>query len=77
LPPCAIEAAASNPSHCSGELTFWSQRRGQLDLACSQCHDDLAGRHLHGGVISQVSRAAFRPAGLARRPRTSSLTDRF
>lgn len=32
---------------------FYFQRRGQLDLACSQCHDALVGTKLRGDVISQ------------------------
>jgi sulfur-oxidizing protein SoxA len=29
------------------------RRRGQLNLACSQCHDDNWGKHLGGSVIPQ------------------------
>ena len=32
---------------------FYTQRRGQLNLACNQCHDDLAGFNLRGDRISQ------------------------
>jgi sulfur-oxidizing protein SoxA len=32
---------------------FYNQRRGQLDLNCAQCHDDLVGAKLRGDVISQ------------------------
>lgn len=32
---------------------FFMQRRGQLDLACAHCHDQLAGQRLRGEVISQ------------------------
>ena len=32
---------------------FWHERQGQLDLACSQCHDDNVGRRLRGDRISQ------------------------
>lgn len=32
---------------------FYHERRGQLDLACSQCHDKLVGANLRGDVISQ------------------------
>ncbi|WP_376089457.1 sulfur oxidation c-type cytochrome SoxA [Roseomonas sp. CCTCC AB2023176] len=31
---------------------FYETRQGQLNLACGQCHDDNAGRHLRGDVIS-------------------------
>jgi sulfur-oxidizing protein SoxA len=32
---------------------LWGQRMGQLDLACSDCHDALAGRRLGGSPIPQ------------------------
>ncbi|MCP8940967.1 sulfur oxidation c-type cytochrome SoxA [Alsobacter sp. SYSU M60028] len=32
---------------------FYFARRGQLNLSCAQCHDDLAGRKLRGDTISQ------------------------
>jgi sulfur-oxidizing protein SoxA len=32
---------------------FFERRRGQLDLACSHCHDQYAGQRLRGDVISQ------------------------
>lgn len=32
---------------------FFNRRRGQLDMACSQCHDDRVGQRLRGDVISQ------------------------
>jgi sulfur-oxidizing protein SoxA len=32
---------------------FFLKRRGQLNLSCAQCHDDLAGQKLRGDTISQ------------------------
>ena len=32
---------------------FFFQRRGQLDLACNQCHDDLDGMMLRGDKMSR------------------------
>lgn len=32
---------------------LWRQRLGQLDLACADCHDALAGRRLGGSPIPQ------------------------
>lgn len=32
---------------------FFFTRRGQLNIACAQCHDDLAGHKLRGDTISQ------------------------
>jgi sulfur-oxidizing protein SoxA len=34
--------------------TIFHRRQGQLDLACSQCHDDLWGRKLAGNVLPQA-----------------------
>lgn len=45
--------------HFERGKAFWYHRRGQLDLACSQCHDDLARRHLYGDVISQGQSNGF------------------
>lgn len=33
---------------------LWQQRFGQLNLACTQCHDDLVGRRLGGAAIPQA-----------------------
>jgi len=33
---------------------LYAQRLGQLDLACAQCHDGLAGRRLGGSTIPQA-----------------------
>jgi L-cysteine S-thiosulfotransferase len=32
---------------------FYFRRRGQLDLACSHCHDRYAGQRLRGDMVSQ------------------------
>ena len=32
----------------------WERRQGQINLACSQCHDDLWGRQLAGNAIPQA-----------------------
>jgi len=33
---------------------LWEQRQGQINLSCSQCHDDHWGRQLAGNVIPQA-----------------------
>jgi sulfur-oxidizing protein SoxA len=33
---------------------LWRQRFGQLNLACTQCHDDRAGQRLGGSTIPQA-----------------------
>jgi L-cysteine S-thiosulfotransferase len=32
---------------------FWQTRQGQMNIACSQCHDDNVSRKLRGDTISQ------------------------
>jgi sulfur-oxidizing protein SoxA len=45
--------ARTQPFLDSGRATFY-RRQGQLNLACSQCHDDNWGRRLAGSVIPQA-----------------------
>jgi len=45
--------ARTQPFLDAGRATF-HRRQGQLNLACSQCHDDLWGRKLAGNVIPQA-----------------------
>jgi L-cysteine S-thiosulfotransferase len=42
----------SEPFLAAGRAEF-ERRRGQLNLACTQCHDDNWGKHLGGSVIPQ------------------------
>jgi sulfur-oxidizing protein SoxA len=51
-----IEVAADGPMQPfleSGRATF-HRRQGQLNLACTQCHDDLWGKKLVGNAIPQA-----------------------
>jgi L-cysteine S-thiosulfotransferase len=57
--PVEIEVDGPMAPHFERGREFWFQRRGQLDLACSDCHDDLAGRHLYGDVVSQGQSNGF------------------
>jgi sulfur-oxidizing protein SoxA len=57
--PVAVDVAGPLAPHLERGKAFWYQRRGQLDLACSDCHDDLAGRHLYGDVVSQGQSNGF------------------
>jgi L-cysteine S-thiosulfotransferase len=41
------------PFLAAGREEF-KRRRGQLNLACSQCHDDNWGKHLGGSIIPQA-----------------------
>ncbi len=45
-------AGAAKPYFETGRKLFYS-RQGQLNLACSQCHEEHAGRKLRGDTISQ------------------------
>jgi sulfur-oxidizing protein SoxA len=50
-----VEVSITGPARPffeAGERLFRT-RMGQLDLSCSQCHDDLAGEKLAGSVIPQ------------------------
>jgi sulfur-oxidizing protein SoxA len=42
----------TRPFFEAGKALF-TARQGQLNLSCSQCHDDLAGQRLGGSVIPQ------------------------
>jgi L-cysteine S-thiosulfotransferase len=45
--------ARTQPFVEAGRATFY-RRQGQLNLSCSQCHDDHWGRQLAGNVIPQA-----------------------
>jgi L-cysteine S-thiosulfotransferase len=57
--PVAIGIGGPMAPYFERGKAFWFRRRGQFDLACSDCHDDLAGRHLYGDVISQGQSNGF------------------
>jgi sulfur-oxidizing protein SoxA len=46
------------PFFAAGKV-FFQHRRGQLDLACTHCHDQQAGQRLRGEVISQGQTNGF------------------
>ncbi len=52
LPRSAAIDGPARPFFQAGR-TFWETRQGQMNLACSQCHDDNIGRKLRGDTISQ------------------------
>jgi len=57
--PIEIESSErTKPFLDAGRATF-QRRQGQLDLACAQCHDERAGRHLAGTVIPQGHPTAY------------------
>jgi sulfur-oxidizing protein SoxA len=53
LPIGVVIDARTQPFLDAGRATF-HRRQGQLNLACSQCHDDHWGRKLAGNVIPQA-----------------------
>jgi sulfur-oxidizing protein SoxA len=53
LPLAPPDDARLEPFRQRGQQLF-SQRMGQLNLSCAQCHDGLAGRHLASSVIPEA-----------------------
>jgi L-cysteine S-thiosulfotransferase len=51
--PIAIEANAATRPHIEAGRALYERREGQLNLSCSQCHDDNWGRLLAGSPIPQ------------------------
>ncbi|RXT54767.1 sulfur oxidation c-type cytochrome SoxA [Bosea sp. Tri-44] len=50
--PLSVSAdGAAKPFYEAGKA-FYERRQGQLNLACTQCHDDLVGQKLRGDTIS-------------------------
>jgi len=49
-----IEIDEKNKSHLEAGKAFFFRRQGQLNLACSQCHDDNWGKKLAGTPIPQA-----------------------
>ena len=78
-----LKVAIDGPArpHFERGREFFMTRQGQLNLACSQCHDDYWGRQLRGDTISQghptgypIYRLEWQSAGsLQRRLRACSL----
>lgn len=51
--PIAIEANEATRPHIEAGRVLYERRQGQLNLSCSQCHDDSWGRLLAGSPIPQ------------------------
>jgi sulfur-oxidizing protein SoxA len=52
--PIAIAIDGQTQPFLDAGRAAFHRRQGQLDLACSQCHDDNWGRQLAGNVIPQA-----------------------
>ncbi|MBI3249281.1 MAG: sulfur oxidation c-type cytochrome SoxA [Deltaproteobacteria bacterium] len=57
--PIAVEVDGPARPFFEAGKAFFLRRRGQLDLACTHCHDQHAGRQLRGEVISQGQTNGF------------------
>jgi sulfur-oxidizing protein SoxA len=53
LPIQPVIDARTEPFLAAGRAAFF-RRQGQLNLACTQCHDDLWGKQLVGNTIPQA-----------------------
>ena len=51
--PIDVDVSGEAERYWQEGQEFYTQRRGQLNLSCNQCHDDLAGFNLRGDRISQ------------------------
>ena len=51
--PMRVDISGAARPYFEDGRTYYETRRGQLDLACHQCHDRLAGLRLRGDRISQ------------------------
>jgi sulfur-oxidizing protein SoxA len=51
LPLSVSKEDAAKPFYEAGKA-FYERRQGQLNLACTQCHDGLVGQKLRGDTIS-------------------------
>lgn len=52
--PVAVELNEKTKPHVEAGRAFFHRRQGQLNLACTNCHDDNWGRNLAGSVIPQA-----------------------
>ena len=52
LPMQVAVDGPARPFYEAGKALF-NMREGQFNLACAQCHDDLAGQRLAGSIIPQ------------------------
>lgn len=52
--PRRVRTDEATRFHLERGRAFFHERQGQLNLACSQCHDDHVGRKLRGDTISQA-----------------------
>lgn len=51
--PVAIDGSGAAQAALEQGRALFTERQGQLNLSCAQCHDDLAGQRLGGARIPQ------------------------
>lgn len=74
--PVDIAVDGEAASHFRRGKTLYNQRRGQMNMACAQCHDDRAGLWVRGEQLSQGHINNF-PAYLLRWAGVGSAHRRF
>src|SRR5204863_4316939 len=52
--PIAVKVDAASQPFIDAGKALYEQRQGQLNMSCSQCHDQYAGRRLGGSPIPQA-----------------------
>lgn len=57
--PMQVQVTPAIAADLKAGQDFFTRRQGQLNLACTQCHDDLAGRKLRGDTISNAVASGF------------------
>lgn len=50
--PLSVSAEGAAKPYYEAGKAFYERRQGQLNLACTQCHDGLVGQKLRGDTIS-------------------------
>lgn len=74
--PVAVSISGDAAPHFEKGRSLYNQRRGQMNLACAQCHDDRAGLWVRGEQLSQGQINNF-PAYLLRWAGVGSTHRRF
>jgi sulfur-oxidizing protein SoxA len=57
--PIEVDKDPRNAPFIAAGRAEYQRRRGQLNLACDQCHDERWGRHLGGSLIPQAQPTAY------------------
>jgi len=57
--PIQVESSERTRPFLEAGRAAYFRRQGQLDLACTQCHDERAGRRLAGSLIPQGHPTAY------------------